>query len=42
MLKSLIWGVSNVGKTTIGRELSKRLNCKFYDIDDEIIKIMEV
>lgn len=35
----LIWGVSNVGKTTIGRELSKRLNCKFYDIDDEIIKI---
>lgn len=39
MLKLLIWGVSNVGKTTIGRELSKRLNCKFYDIDDEIIKI---
>ena len=40
MLKLLIWGVSNVGKTTIGRELSKRLNCKFYDIDDEIIKII--
>ena len=38
-MKLLIWGVSNVGKTTIGRELSKRLNCKFYDIDDEIIKI---
>lgn len=38
-MKLLIWGVSNVGKTTIGRELSKLLNCKFYDIDDEIIKI---
>lgn len=38
-MKLLIWGVSNVGKTTIGRELAKRLNCKFYDIDDEIIKI---
>lgn len=38
-MKLLIWGVSNVGKTTIGRELSKILNCKFYDIDDEIIKI---
>ena len=38
-MKLLIWGVSNVGKTTIGKELSKRLNCKFYDIDDEITKI---
>lgn len=38
-MKLLIWGVSNVGKTTIGRELSKKLNCKFYDIDDEIIKM---
>lgn len=38
-MKLLIWGVSNVGKTTIGRELAKRLNCNFYDIDYEIIKI---
>lgn len=38
-MKLLIWGVSNVGKTTVGRELAKRLNCNFYDIDDEIIKI---
>ena len=38
-MQLLIWGISNIGKTTIGRELSKRLNCKFYDIDDEIIKI---
>ena len=38
-MKLLIWGISNVGKTTIGRELSKKLNCKFYDIDEEIIEI---
>ena len=38
-MQLLIWGISNIGKTTIGRELSKRLNCKFYDIDDEIVKI---
>lgn len=38
-MKLLIWGISNVGKTIIGRELSKKLNCKFYDIDDEIIKM---
>ena len=24
-MKLLIWGVSNIGKTTIGRELSKKL-----------------
>ena len=35
----IIWGVSNIGKTTIGKELSKKLNCKFYDVDDEIIDI---
>ncbi len=38
-MKLLIWGVSNIGKTTIGKELSKKLNCKFYDVDDEIIDI---
>ena len=38
-MQLLIWGISNIGKTTIGRELSKRLNCKFYDIDDELVKI---
>ena len=38
-MKLLIWGISNVGKTTIGKELAKKINCKFYDIDDEIIKI---
>lgn len=38
-MKLLIWGISNVGKTTIGRELSKKIHCKFYDIDEEIINI---
>jgi len=38
-MKLLIWGVSNVGKTTIGRILSKKLNIPFYDVDEEIISI---
>lgn len=37
-MKLLIWGVSCVGKTTIGKEISKRLNYDFYDIDEELIK----
>ena len=38
-MKLLIWGVSNIGKTTIGRELSGKLQCKFYDVDEEIMNI---
>ena len=38
-MKLLIWGISCVGKTAIGKELAKKINCKFYDIDDEIIKM---
>ena len=38
-MKLLIWGVSNIGKTTIGRELSGKLQCKFYDVDAEIMNI---
>ena len=38
-MKLLIWGISNVGKTTIGKELAKKINYKFYDIDEEIIGI---
>ena len=38
-MKLLIWGISNVGKTTIGKKLAQKINYKFYDIDDEIIKI---
>ena len=32
----LIFGVSNVGKSTIGALLAERLEYKFYDIDEEI------
>lgn len=32
----LIFGVSNVGKTTIGRILADKLNVTFYDMDEEI------
>ena len=38
-MKLLIWGISNVGKTTIGKKLAQKINYKFYDIDDEIIKM---
>ena len=32
----LLFGVSNVGKTTTGRLLADQLNAKFYDLDEEI------
>lgn len=32
----LIFGVSNVGKTAIGKRLSKKLNYSFFDLDHEI------
>ena len=32
----LLFGVSNVGKTTIGEVLSNKLNYEFYDLDQEI------
>lgn len=34
----LIFGVSNVGKTTIGSILANKLNVKFYDMDEEVKK----
>ena len=37
-MRLLIWGVSNIGKTTIGQKLADKLNIDFYDIDYEIIK----
>lgn len=30
----VVMGVSGSGKTTVGKELAKRLNCPFYDADD--------
>ncbi|MDO5812049.1 MAG: shikimate kinase [Bacillota bacterium] len=34
----LLFGISNVGKTTTGMLLAKRLNYQFYDMDEEIRK----
>lgn len=35
-MKILLFGVSNVGKTTTARLLADRLGYKFFDLDDEI------
>lgn len=32
----LLFGVSNVGKTTTGQLLAKELGCAFYDLDEEV------
>ena len=34
----LLFGVSNVGKTTIGEKLARRLGYVFYDLDEEVKK----
>ena len=34
----LIFGVSNVGKTAIGKKLAEKLDYSFYDLDEEIKK----
>lgn len=33
-----LFGVSNVGKTTIGKLLASKLDYEFYDLDDEVKK----
>lgn len=35
-MKILLFGITNVGKTTIGKLLSEKLNYKFDDLDEEI------
>lgn len=35
---NLLFGVSNVGKTTVGRILANKLRVDFYDVDEEIKK----
>ena len=35
-MKILLFGVSNVGKSTIGKLLAERLGFDFYDLDDEV------
>ncbi|WP_185877534.1 shikimate kinase [Blattabacterium cuenoti] len=37
-MKITLIGYMGCGKTTIGKNLSKKLNYKFYDLDDIIIK----
>ena len=35
-MKICLFGVSNVGKTTVGKLLAERLNIKFVDLDEEV------
>lgn len=35
-MKILLFGISNVGKTTIGTMLAKELGYRFYDLDEEV------
>lgn len=38
----LLFGISNVGKTTTGELLAQRLGQRFYDLDAEVIKYYNV
>lgn len=35
-MKILLFGISNVGKTTTGSILAKKLGYEYYDLDDEV------
>ena len=41
-MKILLFGVSNVGKTTTGMLLAERLGFTFCDIDEEVKKCMDM
>ena len=41
-MKILLFGVSNVGKTTIGTMLAKQLGYSYYDLDEEIKKEFQI
>ncbi len=36
--KIFVWGMMGVGKSTVGRKLAKKLDWKFYDLDEQIVK----
>ena len=38
----LLFGISNVGKTTTGRLLADRLGYKFYDMDEEVKSCLHI
>ena len=40
-MKILLFGVSNIGKSTIGKMLANRINYHFYDLDEEVKKDQE-
>ena len=35
-MKIFLFGISNVGKTTVGKLLAERLDIKFVDLDEEV------
>lgn len=41
-MKILLFGISNVGKTTIGTMLAKHLGYSFYDLDEEVKKEFKI
>lgn len=41
-MKILLFGVSNVGKTTAGKILAEKLKIDFYDLDEEIKKYYNI
>ena len=41
-MKILLFGVSNVGKSTVGKLLAERLGFDFFDLDEEIKRRMEM
>ena len=38
----LLFGISNVGKSTVGKIVADTLKIPFYDLDDEIKKLYNI
>lgn len=39
-MKIMLFGVTNVGKSTVGELLAEKMNFSFYDLDEEIKNTM--